>query len=620
MAKKAKILELLEVVAPILPAPIYWEDINSIILGGNESVFKATGAGTAAAYIGKTLFELYPREMAEHIKLHNEEVMRTGKILSQEEMILDITTGELKYFTAIKAPLRDADGSVIGIVGTSVDITAEKEAEKLRLENEIQRNLAKKQEQFTEIANQVAHDIRSPLASLSMIVGACLEIPEKERIALRDVSTRISDIANNLLQQYKSQDLDPSSTVEDPQPLLVSATLLQFLTEKKFQYQDTSIQFVHEMSQKSQFSFILADASFFKRMMSNLVNNAVDSLEKKTGIVTVRLDSDETKIKIIIEDNGKGMSPKAIRKIMGSISFTEGKADGHGIGLTQVRNTLKHIHGKMLVESKIGVGSKIILEFPRSKAPIWIAEAIKLGEKDIVVILDDDRSIHIAWEARFKKTNLKLHHFETYSDAFCFIHSLSNEEKNRVFLLTDYELVKQKWNGLDLVKNTNVKRSILVTSHYANIGVQKRANRLNTKILPKQLASEIPITVEKETLAAEEKIGVQYRLVDAVIVDDDKDYLKSLDLYLFEEKDRIDYFSSVREFKHELSQYPKNTLIYLDNHFDSEYISGMDVAHELHQLGYTNLCLLTGDILQDKQLPPYLTAICKMDIDKIKTW
>ncbi len=129
MTRKAKILELLEIVSPILPAPIYWEDTNSILLGGNEAVFKASGALLAKAYVGKALSELYPPDMAENIKCHNEEVMRTGKILSQEEAIKDISTGEIKYFTAIKAPLRDDDGNIIGIVGTSIDITERKKME-----------------------------------------------------------------------------------------------------------------------------------------------------------------------------------------------------------------------------------------------------------------------------------------------------------------------------------------------------------------------------------------------------------------------------------------------------------------------------------------------------------
>lgn len=72
MPGNASILELLKIVAPVLPAPIYWEDVNSVLLGGNEAVFSATGAKLAEAYVGKTLFELYPADMAEHIKRHND--------------------------------------------------------------------------------------------------------------------------------------------------------------------------------------------------------------------------------------------------------------------------------------------------------------------------------------------------------------------------------------------------------------------------------------------------------------------------------------------------------------------------------------------------------------------
>lgn len=126
MDKKPNILKLLELVTPTIPAPIYWENVDSVLLGGNDAVIKGTGAMRHDAYVGKSLYELYPKDMAEHIKIHNEEVMRTGKTLAQEEAIEDITTGEFKYFTAIKAPLYDDDGKIIGIVGTSIDITDRK--------------------------------------------------------------------------------------------------------------------------------------------------------------------------------------------------------------------------------------------------------------------------------------------------------------------------------------------------------------------------------------------------------------------------------------------------------------------------------------------------------------
>lgn len=51
MKKKPAIFEDLERIAPLIPAPLYWEDTNSIILGGNEAVFEATGALFSEAYI-----------------------------------------------------------------------------------------------------------------------------------------------------------------------------------------------------------------------------------------------------------------------------------------------------------------------------------------------------------------------------------------------------------------------------------------------------------------------------------------------------------------------------------------------------------------------------------------
>ena len=87
---KLKLLEDMHKIISLLPAPIYWEDVNSIILGANDYIIEELGIRSLNDYIGKSLHELYPKEMADHIKWHNEEVMRTGQILSQEEAIIDM--------------------------------------------------------------------------------------------------------------------------------------------------------------------------------------------------------------------------------------------------------------------------------------------------------------------------------------------------------------------------------------------------------------------------------------------------------------------------------------------------------------------------------------------------
>jgi FixJ family two-component response regulator len=476
------------------------------------------------------------------------------------------------------------------------------------------------QRKFTQIANQVAHDIRSPLASLLMIVKSCSEIPEAERIALREAAISIGDIANNLLSQYthKNTDLAPESQAN--QPMLVSATLMQLLTDKKYEYQNLPVKLTHEFSQKGHFAFIKISISDFKRMISNLINNAKEAFHFSNGKkakISVNLDATNEWVTISIQDNGKGMSPELIRKIKQNIAVSEGKNAGYGIGLTQVRDTLRRHQGEICITSEVGQGTKILLTFPRFKAPNWIGEEIKLGKEDIIVILDDDASIHSAWDTKLdsllKTTpSLQIKHFHQGREALNFLNSLAPEEKEKVFLLTDFELLKQELNGLTVIKKSGITRSLLVTSHYVKPFLRDQAARIGTKILPKQLASEINILIDSDI----QYKNIEAKHIDLIIVDDDKRFSDSLTRRLFLDK-KVDHYLDPYHFLKQVTRYPKNTKILLDNHFATN-MTGIELAEKLHEIGYTSLYLLSGDTFKKSELPIYLTVIRKDDISSIK--
>lgn len=105
--------------------------------------------------IGKSPYDFYPKEIAEHILKHNEKVMNSGEVLSQDESIHNFTTGAVVNAMSIKAPLYDEDGNVIGIIGTSIDITAEKEAERLRLENQIQQAKIEENKKISDLMRNI---------------------------------------------------------------------------------------------------------------------------------------------------------------------------------------------------------------------------------------------------------------------------------------------------------------------------------------------------------------------------------------------------------------------------------------------------------------------------------
>jgi signal transduction histidine kinase len=180
----------------------------------------------------------------------------------------------------------------MGIIVTSINITDQKE--KLEIEKRLQERIIKKQEKFKNLASQVVHDIRGPLASLQMLVACTTETPEEDRIILREIATHITDIANNLLSKYKTNDYSNKEDDEDSmKPLLVPQSLLQILTDKKYQYKNLPVKFEHYFDRKSTFAFINVQLTAFKRMISNIVNNSVDALEKKPGTISVNLSLNE---------------------------------------------------------------------------------------------------------------------------------------------------------------------------------------------------------------------------------------------------------------------------------------------------------------------------------------
>lgn len=615
MKKKAKVLKYLEDIANIIQVPLYWFDENNVVLGGNDLIVRAVGGKTIADFIGKTPYDYYPYEMADNLVKANNEIMRTGKTVTQEEPIRDVTTGKIKYFSAFKGPLRDDNGKIIGTIGTSIDITAQKEAEHLKAENDLQKAQLLEQEKFKKVAEQVAHDIRSPLASLLMIIKSYeASIPEPVRITLREAAIGIEDIANHLLTKYKKDDVEVRNEIEERQPVMVALLLSQLLTDKKFQYKNLPIKFTQDFCPTCNFVFINFVPSAFKRMISNLINNAIEAAEDKKGKIVIKLDTEGKFIKIIIQDNGKGMSPKLVDKVLHNLSVVSDKKNGYGIGLSQVREALQRNNGELDIDSKLGKGTKFILKFPIIESPSWVAKNIELFKDDTVVILDDDVSIHGAWEARFVDyaEDIKLQHFTSGEDAINFINNFP--DKNKIFLLADFELLKQDLNGLQAIERAGLKRAILVTSHYANQTVRDLAIKNGVKILPKQLASDVSIEIR---LRDQSSAIATAKKVDIVIIDDNELLVDSFASLLESKNKIVDKYYNPHDFLKNLAKYAKDTIICMDNDFHSS-ISGVELATQLHVAGYEKLYLLTGTDFNQTQIPKYLKIILKTDMDAVK--
>ena len=471
-----------------------------------------------------------------------------------------------------------------------------------------------KQAAIGRIAMQLAHDIRSPVTAIMMLTQACKEIPEAQRISLREAAERIQDISNLLLTQHGktevlSQDYELS-------PVLTSTAALSVISSKRVEYKHRKINFEFLSDSETYFSFIQANTAEFKRVLSNIINNAVEAISDIDGRILVFFKKNDNKLVVSVTDSGCGMSVEQVKNILSNNRVETNKKDGYGLGLTHTKETLRKFDAKLSIVSELNKGTTVELIFSLIATPIWISHEIIVNPDDCIVILDDDQSIHGAWDELFSGilkqcASLKIMHFTEGDECIHYINSCQYPEK--LLLLTDYELIGQEINGLDVIEQVNIQRAILVTSYYENKDVIKRAILLNATILPKILASYVKLTLSNN------RVNVDIRPVEAdlVLLEDNKEFSEVV-AYLYESKGKkINVYHTPYELLNALPSYSKDTKICTD--FDlSCLVTGIDIANTLYQKGYHNLYLATGFQFKQNDLPPYITVLNnKMDIKEL---
>lgn len=244
--------------------------------------------------------------------------------------------------------------------------------------------------------------------------------------------------------------------------------------------------------------FAKVNPAEFKRLISNLINNAIEALPKKTGIVKIDLKAklDKTVV-ILIEDNGAGI-PKDLLSKIGFRGATFNKSGGSGLGLFGAKELIQQWGGELTIESQEARGTKVCVSLPKSEQPDWFVPKLSVKRKAGVIAFDDDQTIHQIWKGRFESLNIKgegvsLHHFSSPTQLRQFYGENFAELDGDLFLM-DYEIIGSNETGLDLIEQLGIQsQSVLVTSRYEEESIRTRCIQQHIKILPKSMSGFVPI-------------------------------------------------------------------------------------------------------------------------------
>jgi signal transduction histidine kinase len=466
------------------------------------------------------------------------------------------------------------------------------ELEVLRRHNQERTVLMSKQaasEALVLLSAQVAHDIRSPVFALDAALKDMAKLPEKQRVVVRHAINRIQDVANSLLEKNRQRPATAGTTgiganTESPAEYLLSTLIAPVISEKRLQYESKpEVKIDFELSGESYDLFTSVQPVEFRRMLSNLLNNAVEALGDK-GTVTIGLTREDRHIVLTVSDNGKGIPPEILTKL-GQRGETHGKQGGSGLGLFHARTTAENWGGSLTITSELGKGTAVTINLPKAETPAYFARQIKLTPGRPVVVLDDDPGIHELWRARFESVHSK----EQGIEVFYFTEpgklrdwvKTEPAKAGKAICLFDYELTGHQETGLSLAEELGLSgQTILITSHSEEQPLIAACAALKVRMIPKSLADLVPVSIVTHPPRA-------------VLLDDSTVTQMTWEIAAEDAGVELLAYTTPDKFMSDLGNFPKDMPIYIDSEL-GEDIKGEKIAEDLMGKGFTNICLATA--------------------------
>lgn len=240
------------------------------------------------------------------------------------------------------------------IQGRLHDMTARKQSEKERLFSE-------KMAVTGRLVRMLAHEVRNPLTNVNLSAEQLeMELADEDHKFYTQIikrnCTRINDLITQLLQPSTSEDIE---LVESS----VHSVLTQAISAALDRVQLKRIQIVNEFADEE--LALPLDRVSLQMAFLNLITNAIEAMEEDKGVLRITTQNNSDHIQVMFIDNGSGISEEYMDKIFEP--YFTGKNNGMGIGLSTTMSIIHAHHGRIEVQSELGVGTTFTISFQTAK-------------------------------------------------------------------------------------------------------------------------------------------------------------------------------------------------------------------------------------------------------------
>ncbi|MDX6745694.1 ATP-binding protein [Polaribacter sp. PL03] len=219
---------------------------------------------------------------------------------------------------------------------------------------------SEREQAWREMAKQVAHEIKNPLTPMRLSVQS---FERKFNPKDENIKEKLAEYSQTLIQQidvmssiasaFSDFAKMPTQKKEKIEVISVVKLALDIFNEKSVKYQPKE-QELHAFLDKTQLI----------RIVTNLIKNSLQATEKEENpLINVEVLSEGSKVKIVVSDNGKGISDD-VKDLIFEPKFTT-KSSGMGLGLAMIKNIIEAYDGHISFTSKEGIGTVFTVVLPK---------------------------------------------------------------------------------------------------------------------------------------------------------------------------------------------------------------------------------------------------------------
>lgn len=458
-----------------LPGNVWWKDVNLVYLGCNDRVLKVLGLSSRRDFIGKTDRDLWEKNIANKLKKADLHILTTGETINLEEVILQ-KDGKRAVMLTNKSPLYNDKGGIVGIIGTSTDISKRKE-----MEEELAEAIRAKST-FMSIAS---HEVKGPLANVIFILEILKDQlksnnfdPEKYfeivDAEIKDAKRGIETI--NYLLKFLNLDLSKEKKID----MAIRQNLISIIDifEQDNNEKNLDFHFIEDNKVPSSIRINPCVDEVIKILLGNAVRYS-----KENSAINVRLSHQVKNTKnyftLSVEDNGIGIRKEAIERFFSPLFLTEQSTETviysvPAIKLSYAKKIVELLDGKLEIRSEVDRGTKVSILIPYEDADAVVQSALSMEyyEEDAIPVTHRKLNILVVEDnpitSKLLKNELLKLRYEVDTALNSFDAQFMAKTKNYDVIFMDISL--PGIDGVELRNKLSKPRSdkpiiIAVTSH-----------------------------------------------------------------------------------------------------------------------------------------------------------